>query len=335
MTVACAPGKIILVGEHAVVYGRPAVALPVNQVWAEATVEGGEEGQGVVVVAADLGLTLSLKQLDPDRAPHPLEVTVTGVLEHLGLSTEENLTITVRSTIPIARGLGSGAAVSTAVTRAVAQHFAVELTSEEVSSLVFAVERLHHGTPSGIDNSVIAYERPVYFIRGERLETFQVGRALSLVIGDTGLASPTKDVVGAVRQAWQRARERYEDLFDRVGAIAVDVRQAMESGDLGTVGLMMDENHRLLQEMDVSSPLLDSLVDVAKRRGALGAKLSGAGRGGNMIALVSAETRDGVQRALASAGAERVIHTEVLPETGPTLCLASSAVPAKTDDGMI
>ena len=335
MTVACAPGKIILVGEHAVVYGRPAVALPVNQVWAEATVEGGEEGQGVIVVAADLDLTLSLKQLDPDRAPHPLEKTVVGVLEHLGLNLGQNLTITVRSTIPIERGLGSGTAVSTAVTRAVAQHFAVELTSEEVSGLVFEVERLHHGTPSGIDNTVIAYERPVYFIRGERLETFQVGRALSLVIGDTGLASPTKDVVGAVRQAWQRARERYEDLFDRVGAIAVDVRQAMESGDLGTVGLMMDENHRLLQEMDVSSPLLDSLVDVAKRRGALGAKLSGAGRGGNMIALVSAETRDGVQRALASAGAERVIHTEVLPETGPTLCLASSAVPAKTDDGMI
>ncbi len=335
MTVACAPGKIILVGEHAVVYGRPAVALPVNQVRAEATVEDGEEGQGVIVVAADLDLTLSLKQLDPDRALHPLEMTVVGVLEHLGLSLEQNLTITVRSTIPIARGLGSGAAVSTAVTRAVAQHFAVELTSEGVSSLVFEVERLHHGTPSGIDNTVIAYERPVYFLRGERLETFHVGCAVTLLIGDTGTASPTKDVVGAVRQARQRDRERHEDLFDRVGAIAVEVRQAMESGDLGTVGLMMDENHRLLQEMDVSSPLLDSLVEVAKRRGALGAKLSGAGRGGSMIALVSAETRDGVQRALASAGAECVIHTEILPETGPTLCLASSAAPAKTDDWMI
>jgi mevalonate kinase len=335
VTVACAPGKIILVGEHAVVYGRPAVAVPVSQVRAEATVEDADEGQGVIIAAADLGLTLALKQRDLDRTPHPLEVTVIGVLEHLGLSLDKNLTITVRSTVPIARGLGSGAAVSTAVTRAVAQHFSVELTSEEVSGLVFEVERMHHGTPSGIDNTVIAHERPVYFIRGERLETFQMERALSLVIGDTGLASPTKDVVGAVRQARQRDRERYEDLFDRVGAVAVEVRQAMESGDLGTVGLMMDENHRLLQEMDVSSPVLDSLVDVAKRRGALGAKLSGAGRGGNMIALVSAETRDGVGRALASAGAECVLHTEVLPETGPTLCLAPSAVPAKSNGGVI
>jgi mevalonate kinase len=331
---ACAPGKIILVGEHAVVYGRPAVAVPVNQVQAEALVEDGQEGQGIIIVAADLGLTLTLKQAASDKALHPLEITVVGVLEYLGLSLEQNLTITVRSTVPIARGLGSGAAVSTAVVRAVAQHSAKELTPEEVSSLVFQVERLYHGTPSGIDNTVIAHERPVYFVSGEVSETFQVGKALSLVIADTGVASPTKEVVGAVRRARRRDRGRYDDLFDDIAAIAVEVRRAMEKGDLETVGLMMDKNHQLLQEMDVSSPLLDSLVDAARHRGALGAKLSGAGRGGNMIALVSAETRGEVQRALASAGAERVIQTEVLPETAARALPRVGWGPAKPEGGM-
>lgn len=333
MTVACAPGKVILVGEHAVVYGRAAVALPVNEVRAQANVENGNEGQGIVIVADDLGMTYAVGRGDAERTLHPLEVTVVGVLQHLGLSLEQDLTITVSSTVPIARGLGSGAAVSTAITRAVARHFSSELTAAEVSRLVYEVERLHHGTPSGIDNTVIAYDRPVYFVRGERLETFTVARPMALVIADTGLGSPTKEVVDAVRQAWLRSRDRYEDLFDRVGSIAVGVRRCIERGDLAQVGRMMDENHRLLQEMGVSHPRLDALVQEATRHGSLGAKLSGAGRGGNMIALVSRETRDEVEQALWSAGAQRVIQTEVLPGRVPTVSLESSAASPNSENG--
>ena len=316
VTVAYAPGKVILVGEHAVVYGRPAVALPVNQVRAEATVESAKEGQGIIIKAADLGQTLVLGRGEPPGSLRALQVTVEGVLQYLGLNREQDLTVTVRSTIPIARGLGSGAAVSTAVTRAVAHHFSRELTPAEVSRLVYEVERIHHGTPSGIDNTVIAYERPVYFVTGDEPETLAVRRPLNLLVADTGLASPTKEVVDSVRQAWQRSRGRYEDLFDRVGAIAVEVRQAIEAGDLGQVGRMMDENHSLLQGMGVSSPRLDALVAAARREGALGAKLSGAGRGGNAIALASLQTRDRVKRALISEGAQRVIQTKILPSHG-------------------
>jgi mevalonate kinase len=116
-----------------------------------------------------------------------------------------------------------------------------------------------------------------------------------------------------VRQAWQRSRERYEDLFDQIGSIAVEVRRALETGDFEQVGRMMDQNHSLLQAMGVSSPHLDSLVSAARKEGAMGAKLSGAGRGGNVIALVSSETRDAVERALTSEGARRVIRTEIQP----------------------
>jgi len=313
VTVASAPGKIILVGEHAVVYGRPAVAVPVSQVRARAAVERASEGQGIAIIAKDLGQRILLGGEEGWRSSDPLARTVIGTLNHLGLSRGQDLTISVESDIPIARGLGSGAAVSTAIVRAMAQHFSRDLSPQEVSQIVFGVERIHHGTPSGIDNTVIAYERPIYFVQGKAVETLAVGKALNLLIGDTGESSPTKDVVGAVRRRWQQSPPRYEFLFDRIAQIAARVRQAMAEGDLVQVGRLMDENHQLLRELGVSSPLLDSLVRAASDRGALGAKLSGAGRGGNMIALVTPAKRRGLEEALLSSGAERVIATEVPP----------------------
>jgi mevalonate kinase len=315
VTEAYAPGKVILVGEHAVVYARPAVAVPVLQVQAHATVQPGDEGRGIVVVASDLGRTNVVGQGKTDKEVVPLEATILGVLRHLDLGLDHDLTITVDSTIPIARGLGSGAAVSTAVARALALHFSAELSAEEVSQLVYEVEKFHHGTPSGIDNTVVAHERPVYFVRGKALKTFPVGRSLHLVIADSGVASSTKAVVEWVREAWERSKGRYEDLFDSVGAISRAVRRAIEMGDAESVGGRMDENHQLLQDMGVSSPQLDSLVDAARRGGALGAKLSGAGRGGNVIALVTVETRQDVEQALMSQGASRVIQTEIPAST--------------------
>ncbi len=327
MTEAYAPGKVILVGEHAVVYGRPAVAIPVFQVRARASVETGDAGQGIVIVAADLGRTFAAGRGAADPEVLPLEAAVLGVLHHLHLPLEHDLTITVSSTIPIARGLGSGAAVATAMVKALALHFSATLSAEEVSQLVYEVERLHHGTPSGIDNTVIAYERPVYFVRGEGLQTFPVGRPLQLVIADTGVVSSTKAVVEWVRTAWQRSKDEYEALFDDVGSITRAARRAMEMGDEESLGRRMDENHRLLQDMGVSSPQLDSLVEVAKGSGALGAKLSGAGRGGNMIALVTPERRDDVERALVSEGAQSVIQTEIPASQNTPSRVASSIAP--------
>jgi len=313
VTVAYAPGKIILVGEHAVVYGRPAVAVPVTQVRAQATVGDAGKGQGITIVATDLGQRLLLRGEEGWPSEDPLATTVIATLKYVGLSLEQDLTITVKSDIPIARGLGSGAAVSTAMVRAVAAHFSRNLSPQEVSQLVYEAERLHHGTPSGIDNTVIAHERPVYFVQGQTPQTLAVGRTLRLLIGDTGEPSPTKAVVGAVRRQWRRSQGRYESIFDEIGEIALRVRRSLEEGDIAEMGRLMNENHQLLRELDLSSPLLDSLVTAARDGGALGAKLSGAGRGGNVIALVTEEVRPEVERALLSAGAERVIGTEVSP----------------------
>jgi mevalonate kinase len=308
MTVAYASGKVILFGEHAVVYGQPAIAVPVTQVQARATVEAGPKGQGITIVAEDLERSYPLEQTPPDDA---LRVIVVNTLEHIGVGTKKDLTITVNSTIPIARGLGSGAAVSAAIVRALGGHFGQPPSPQAISALVYETEKIHHGTPSGIDNTVIAFEKPVYFIRDRRIETFPVKRPFLLIIADTGIASPTKIAVGHVRRAWEREREKYEDLFDEIGTIAEMGRQAIERGEIETMGRLMNENHHLLRLIGVSSPELEGLVEAAREGGALGAKLSGAGRGGNIIALVTQETRSRVELMLRLAGAKDIIISEV------------------------
>ena len=147
---------------------------------------------------------------------------------------------------------------------------------------------IYHGKPSGIDNTVITYAKPVYFVKGKPIEILPIKRPFTLIIVDTGIRSPTGIVVGDVHQAWENNPEQFEKLFDAVGAIAVAARKAIKSGQVEALGSLMNENQALLLQIGVSSPELDALVEAALSAGASGAKLSGAGRGGSMIALVAA-----------------------------------------------
>lgn len=311
-TRATAPGKVILFGEHAVVYGHPAIAAPVTLVKATAIVADSAE-PGVRLLAPDLGLDALLHNLPETDA---LAASVIEFQRAARISQLPPLIITVHSTIPIASGLGSGAAITAAIIRALARHLhRGELAEDEqVSRLTYEVEKIHHGTPSGIDNTVVAYGLPVYFERrqsGNLITPFAPRRPLRLLIADTGVRSSTRLVVGHVREQWQRDKPLYERIFADCGRIAVDARRAIESGDLSRLGLLMDENHTVLQEMGVSSPELDRLVDAARVGGALGAKLSGAGWGGNMIALIQAEHEKRVTAALEQAGAKAALASVV------------------------
>jgi len=321
MSTASAPGKIILFGEHAVVYGQPALAVPVTQVQATATVfpspterggrvaAGGEAEGEIWIDARDLGRTYSLAQAEP-RDPLALAVRLT--LRHCGLSAASRaFTLSVSSTIPPASGLGSGAAVCTAIVRALAAHLRAPLSNLEVASIVFETEKLLHGTPSGIDNTVIACEQPVYFIKGRPPQPFTVGQPFTLLIADTGLPSPTKITVGDVRAGFEREPERFGRLFAEIGRIVNRAREIIANEDPARLGPLMVRNHQLLQDMGVSSPELDALAEAATDAGALGAKLSGGGRGGNLIALVAPQTAAQVEAALRQAGAVRVMNTTV------------------------
>jgi mevalonate kinase len=296
-----APGKIILFGEHAVVYGRAAIAAPIPQRQARAEIFPSDHA---LLQAVDLNQTIDLAQA-PDDDPFALIVRLICAELDRPLPPWR---IVVRSEIPIASGLGSGAAIAAAIARAMLAAFPADLPLDRLNALVFEVEKLHHGTPSGIDNTVVVYGQPVWFMRGRTPEPFAVGEPLHLLIADTGIASPTKVAVGDVRQGWQADRERYEALFDRIHAIATAARAAIEAGDRAALGLAMNENQALLAALDVSSPELERLCTAARGAGALGAKLSGGGRGGNMIALVEPENRSGVRAALERAGARNVVE---------------------------
>jgi mevalonate kinase len=305
---ATAPGKIILVGEHAVVYGRPAIAVPVWETRATATIAAAPFGSGCTLVAPDVDRQFDLAQTPEDE---PLALITRLTLAQLGAPANPDWRIEVSSQIPIASGLGSGAALSTALVRAIYAKLGYTADPAQVSALVYASERLYHGTPSGIDNTVIAYGMPVWFVKGQAPTTFAAQKSLTLVIADSGISAPTKETVGDVRRNWQADPARYDGWFDEIGEIVQASRRAIEAGDLITLGTLFNHNQTLLERLDVSSPILKKLITAARRAGALGAKLSGGGRGGNLIALVEPNQAEGVAAALQSAGARQVIVTTV------------------------
>jgi mevalonate kinase len=358
---ASAPGKLILCGEHAVVYGRPAIAVPLADIRAYAWVREATRGTGVLFVARDLGRSWLIY----DDLDEPLSGLATLVLNYISPPRLPDLQIELTSDIPIASGMGSGAALGTALVRALAGYYGARLTPEQIAAFVYQSEVSYHGTPSGIDNTVVAFERPIWYRRTENreprtenrgprtenreprtedrgvacadesslspvvlglssqvgvpfaspppavIEPVEIGASLMLLIGDSGLRSPTKLPVGEVRRRWEAEPARYEALFDVIGALVVQVRAALSAADRGALGALLNQNHELLRTLGVSSPELDRLVNAARGAGALGAKLSGAGWGGVMLALVDGTCRDAVQGALLAAGATRVLETVV------------------------
>ncbi len=325
MTRASAPGKIILFGEHAVVYQQPALAVPITQVHADVEITNWEPSQkpgttdplsAIWIEAPDISLKSKLSAFPVN---HPIRFTIENVLTYLGInpaSIQEHLksngvTIRIISSIPVASGLGSGAAVSTALIQALSHHLEQPLQDEQVNQLCYETEKIHHGNPSGIDNTVITYIKPVYFTRGQPIITFKPGAPFTIIIANTGIAAPTKESVSDVRKLWQADPVYLEGLFFEIGEISRKARSAIETGECQLLGPLMNQNHHLLQELTVSSPELDNLVKIAMDNGALGAKLSGSGRGGNIIALVDPQNQEKARTALFTASRFAPIVTSI------------------------
>lgn len=308
MRSACA--KVILCGEHAVVYGRPAIALPLPRLRTRAMVAPLPDDaarRSFHISAPDIRAEYDIMH-EPNR---PLAVLSRLTFDALGRSPAE-ATLSIASDIPPASHLGSSASVAVASARAIAAFCGQELSPDVASMLAFEAEKIYHGSPSGIDNTVVAYEQPVWFERGAGPDAgatlLTIAQSPVFVIADTGITTPTRIPVGDVRTGWEADPARYERLFDRIAATVTAARIALLAGDWPSLGAQLDANHVLLQQIGVSSPELDSLCNVARMSGALGAKLSGGGRGGNMIAL-AADEASAVQlrAALRAAGAARVI----------------------------
>ncbi len=297
-----APAKIILFGEHAVVYGEPAIAAPFKALQAQVTAMPAPPGSGLSIISAASGLTLHVS-LDDGAPDDALVYAAQLVLKALG-KPPPDLTLALRSSIPIGGGFGSSAAVSTALMRALSAALGAPLSGEALNSLVYEAERLHHGTPSGVDNTVIVYEQPVYFVRGTPPETFRIGAPLTFLVADSGVSASTRETVSDVRQLYMRDQARYGAIIGEIGDVVRTARALIESGGAPReLGALMNANHDLLRALSVSSAHLDRLCAAARDSGAYGAKLSGGGRGGSLIALVEPDLAPSIAAALRSAGA--------------------------------
>ena len=313
---AISPGKIILFGEHAVVYGEPAIAIPVFSTQAKAIVSARIQGKPgeIWIEAPDISLSSSITQLELN---HPLRAAIQVVIGDKDLEQVPACNIQVTSEIPPSSGLGSSAAISISLIRALSAFLGKRLSDEQVSDYAYVVEKIHHGTPSGIDNTVIAHQRPVYYRKGDPFEFLDIGEDFSVLIAYSGIPGNTREAVDGVRERWQEDPDRYNQIFTRIGEIAQAAKVIIQTGDTDKLGDLMNENHELLQEIGVSAPELDQLVQAAREAGALGAKMSGGGLGGHIIALIKSDGDD-ISGELMKKGAISTLST---PITNPNLYL--------------
>jgi len=303
-----APGKALLMGEHAVVYGHPAIAVPLRSVKATATVEFSRNG-GIEIYAPEIGEHItSVSEASPRLAP--LAKLVETVSRFFG-EERQGYRVLIESTIPIGRGMGSGAAAAVALVRAVCTALGRSLDADAIGEFANAAEIAYHGNPSGVDTAVIARDEPVYFVKSKPIRGIEVGpSAFVLVVADTGIASSTAQVVEDVRRARRKDKARYDSYFWELGSMASVAREVIRTGSPEELGLCMNNAQKTLRLLSVSCPELDALVSTALEKGAFGAKLSGAGRGGSMIAVVDPATNlEQFSADLRAAGAERVLTT--------------------------
>lgn len=289
MKVGRACGKVILLGEHAVVYGVPAIAVGIDRgARARATVTGTGPSRLYIRgwgIAADEHETKS----EIARAFHALlERVRTTRLDFAPVAVE------VEADLPPGAGLGCSAAVGIAIARAVDP----QATHDVLQGYAMAWERVFHGNPSGVDAAVAARGGCVLFRRGANLEPVPIVGALHLCIGSTGTGSSTKSMVDAVASLRERRPSLVAEAFQAVGVLVQNARTALTSGDRVTLGRLMDSNQQVLSQLLLSTPDIERLCEASRRAGALGAKLTGAGGGGSVVALVPSPS---VAQAVLSA----------------------------------
>ncbi|QKK03278.1 MAG: hydroxymethylglutaryl-CoA reductase, degradative [Pseudomonadota bacterium] len=290
-------GKIILLGEHAVVYGRRAVAAPIPLA-IQARVEDAREGVELIIPRWGVEQRLEFNA----KRPQSFARSMARVLEALGLQ-GRGMRIEVFPNVPRAMGLGGSAALAVAVIRAIDAHFSLGLDDERVNEMAFECEKVAHGTPSGIDNTLATWGEFLLFRNGEQpqREVIEVAEPLPIVIGMSGVESLTARTVARVREAWKKNPALYERIFDEIDTLAGHGLDALKTGDFETLGEMMNVCQGLLNAMQVSSWELEELIQVARNNGAVGAKLTGGGGGGSIIALCPEDSAR-VAQAIRAAG---------------------------------
>lgn len=306
--IASAPAKIILLGEHFVVYGEPAIVMAIDK-RVYARVEKRNDNR-LHVRSMDLNLevffengSFRVEQGDLKEAKmkfEPVKQAIEKVMEkhgqHVGLDIEIN------STVPVGAGLGSSAAVIAATTAATGAILGVKLSKEDILRITYTAEKIVHGTPSGVDPAISTMGGTMLFQMDTGFKPLEVKTNIPLIIGDTGVERSTRVQVEKVRDLVDKYPRVTEHLMKAAREIVLRAIEALKENDLETLGTMMNINHALLYGIGVSDESLEWLANAARKAGALGAKLTGAGGGGCMIALAREEKLEQVSEAIQRSG---------------------------------
>ncbi len=274
-----AAGKVILLGEHGVVYGREALAMPLPNAM---TARVGERDASSSMTLSERGVERTIDLAAPDGAAAILRL----ILEKLDIA-GQSFAVEVESRIPLAMGLGGSAALAVALIRAFDDLFTLGLDDRAVDKLAFECERLSHGTPSGIDNNLATYGETVLYSKGSQIRTkpLSLKGVPPIVVASSGVRGATREQVAQVRERRAHNEALYDSIFDEMGEISAAGAAALCDGDYAALGLLMNVCHGLLSAIQVSHPTLEGMVHTARRAGAVGAKLTGAGGGGSIVAL--------------------------------------------------
>ena len=303
--VARAPGKTILTGEHFAVLGAPAVAMAINLY---SQVEAKPTGHAHVEVEADIPLyatsitNRNLALSDARNMLAPLRLAAETTLKHLR-RIRNGVNVNVECEIPIGAGLGSSASINVAIISAVSRSFGVRLDKKDICKLAFTPENVLHGRSSGVDQATCSYGGIIQFTRPFNVKPVRIREPPKILVCDTGIHHSTKNLVGAVLKRSKKQKANFQRYISQVKQISHSAVKALETQDTTMLGSLMYENHELLKKVGVSHPMLDKFVETARKAGALGAKLTGAGGGGCILALYEdSRSRKGIVQALRKQG---------------------------------
>lgn len=302
-------GKVILFNEHFVVHGIPGIVSAIDSV---ATAEAKQTGEGTVIRderkgAAGYAEKKRIQQQD----------SISRMLRTMGLVREEvSLEILLGGTLPSFSGIGASAASSVAIARAIAAELNLDLSDERINDIAYEAEKAYAGTPSGIDNTAATYGGLIWFKKAlqggsNMIERLTMRDPVEIVIGNTGIVADTKAMVVGVTSRMQKNPKEYDRLFKQAEQLAITARKALEDFDLRKVGELMNKNHLQLQRIEVSCEELDYLVDLARENGAFGAKLTGGGGGGCMVALTPGRALQGRVAAAMEKEGFKVLKTRI------------------------
>ena len=300
-------GKTILFGEHFVVYGLPAIASAIGDI----TIATVEPSERLEIIDAR-PCTQGYKDTKKDEIRREFE----GLFNYFGINTDKKqLRITLSGNLFCTSGVGASAALATSVSRAINELLNKGMDDEAINQAAYATEKAGTGNVSGIDNTCSTFGGMLWFVKNMKggpntMNKLSTKKPIEIVLGNTGITQETRTVVEDVRLKKEESPNEFDKIFSDYQSIVSEAKAALEEGDWKRVGELMNKNQEILEKIGVSCFELEKLIRIANENGALGAKLTGTGRGGYMIALTPGkELQETVANAIEAAGFKTVKTT--------------------------